>query len=147
MIIDAPWNVPNKVLWQDLQITSVKEKNPQIRHPVQEPPLHTSQQPHSSPHGSIRPQATETTSVHRSAHQISCVNVVLDIVVLVMSFVSGVGIVAIVGYHGNSVYRAVAWIPIWVTCGRFPRKAPILVLYYVVLDISIIHPRPTRLIP
>jgi hypothetical protein len=32
-------------------------------------------------------------------------------------------IVAIVGYHGNSVYRAVAWIPIWVTCGRFAWKA------------------------
>jgi hypothetical protein len=39
------------------------------------PPLHTPQQPH----GTTRPQATET-----SAHQISCVNVVLDIVVLVM---------------------------------------------------------------
>jgi hypothetical protein len=31
---------------------------------------HTSQQPHSSPHGTTRPQATETTSAHRSAHQI-----------------------------------------------------------------------------
>jgi hypothetical protein len=45
---------------------------------------HTSQQPHSSPHGITRPQATETTSAHLSAYQISCVNVVLDIVVLVM---------------------------------------------------------------
>jgi hypothetical protein len=26
MITDAPWYVPNMVLWQDLQITSVKEE-------------------------------------------------------------------------------------------------------------------------
>jgi hypothetical protein len=32
--------------------------------------------------GTTSPQATETTSAHRSAHQISCVNAVLDIVVL-----------------------------------------------------------------
>jgi hypothetical protein len=41
--------------------------------------------------------------------------------------------VAIVGCHGNPVYRAVAWIPIcisvawsskFLTCGRFPREAP-----------------------
>jgi hypothetical protein len=31
--------------------------------------LHTSQQPHSSPDGTTRPQATET-SAHQSAHQI-----------------------------------------------------------------------------
>jgi hypothetical protein len=38
-------------------------------------------------------------------------------------------VITIVGYHGNSVYRAVASIPVWVTvtwlpkfviCGRFP---------------------------
>jgi hypothetical protein len=42
-------------------------------------------------------------------------------------------IVAIVGYHGNPLYRAVAWIPIcisviwsskFLTCGRFTREAP-----------------------
>jgi hypothetical protein len=42
-------------------------------------------------------------------------------------------VITIVGYHGNSVYRVVASIPIWVTvaslailvtCGRFPWKAP-----------------------
>jgi hypothetical protein len=42
-------------------------------------------------------------------------------------------VVTIVGYSGNSVYRVVAWISIWVTvtslaiwvtCGRFPWKAP-----------------------
>jgi hypothetical protein len=38
-------------------------------------------------------------------------------------------IVAIVGYHGNSIYRAVVWIPIWVTCGRFPWKAPTSALH------------------
>jgi hypothetical protein len=54
------------VLGQDLQITSVTRGNPQIEHPVQGPPLHTSQQPHCT----TRPQATETTSAHRSAHQI-----------------------------------------------------------------------------
>jgi hypothetical protein len=32
--------------------------------------------------------------------------------------------VTIVGYRGNSVYRVVASIPVWVTCGRFPWKAP-----------------------
>jgi hypothetical protein len=32
--------------------------------------LWTFQQPHSSPHGTTRPQATETTSAHLSAHQI-----------------------------------------------------------------------------
>jgi hypothetical protein len=31
----------------------------------------------------------------------------------------------LLGYHGNSVYRAIAWIPIWETCGRFPWKVPI----------------------
>jgi hypothetical protein len=44
--------------------------------------------------------------------------------------------VVIVGYHGNPVYRAVAWIPICVcvtwlpkflTCGRFQWEAPTLV--------------------
>jgi hypothetical protein len=65
MITDAPWYVPNMVLRQDLQITSVKRDNPQIQHPIQGPPLHTSQQPHSSPHGTTRPQATETTSAHQ----------------------------------------------------------------------------------
>jgi hypothetical protein len=35
--------------------------------------LHTSQQPHSSPHGTTRPQATETTSANRFSHQTSCV--------------------------------------------------------------------------
>jgi hypothetical protein len=38
-------------------------------------------------------------------------------------------VITIVGYHGNSVYRVVASLPIWVnvtslaiwvTCGRFP---------------------------
>jgi hypothetical protein len=58
--------------------------NPQIQHPIQGSPLHTHQQPHSSLHGTIRPQATETTSIHRFVHRISRVNVVLDIVVLVM---------------------------------------------------------------
>jgi hypothetical protein len=42
-------------------------------------------------------------------------------------------IVEIVGYHGNPLYRAVAWIPIcisviwsskFLTCGRFPWEAP-----------------------
>jgi hypothetical protein len=33
-------------------------------------------------------------------------------------------VITIVGYHGNPVYRVVASIPIWVTCGRFPWKAP-----------------------
>jgi hypothetical protein len=33
-------------------------------------------------------------------------------------------VIMIVGYHGNSVYRVVASIPVWVTCGRFPWKAP-----------------------
>jgi hypothetical protein len=32
--------------------------------------------------------------------------------------------ITIVGYHGNYVYRVVASIPEWVTCGRFPWKAP-----------------------
>jgi hypothetical protein len=33
-------------------------------------------------------------------------------------------IVAIVGYHSNSVYQAVTLIMVWVTCERFPWKAP-----------------------
>jgi hypothetical protein len=33
-------------------------------------------------------------------------------------------VITIVGYHGNSVYRVVALIPVWVTCGRFPWEAP-----------------------
>jgi hypothetical protein len=33
-------------------------------------------------------------------------------------------VITIVGYHGNSVYWGVASILIWVTCGRFPWKAP-----------------------
>jgi hypothetical protein len=42
-------------------------------------------------------------------------------------------VITSVGYQGNSVYRVVASIPIWVTvtslviwvtCGRFPWKAP-----------------------
>jgi hypothetical protein len=33
-------------------------------------------------------------------------------------------VITIVGYHGNPVYRVVASIPIWVTCGRFPWMAP-----------------------
>jgi hypothetical protein len=50
----------------------------QLGNHIQEPPLHkTSQQPH----GTTRPQTTET-SAHRSAHQISCVNVVLDVVLV-----------------------------------------------------------------
>jgi hypothetical protein len=32
--------------------------------------------------------------------------------------------VMIVGYHGNSFYQVVASISVWVTCGRFPWKAP-----------------------
>jgi hypothetical protein len=60
MITDAPWYVPNMVFRQNLQITSVKEKIHRF----------STQQPHSSPHGTIRPYATETTI----AHQISCVN-------------------------------------------------------------------------
>jgi hypothetical protein len=63
MITDAPWYVPNTVIRQDLQITS---GNPLIQHPTQGPPLRISQQPD----GTTRPQATETTSAHRSAHQI-----------------------------------------------------------------------------
>jgi hypothetical protein len=51
---------------------------------IQGPPLHTSKQPRSSPDGTTKPQATGTISAHRSVHQISCVNVILDIVVLVM---------------------------------------------------------------
>jgi hypothetical protein len=66
LITDAPWFVPNTVHRQDFQITSVKEEI----HPIQGPLLHSSQKPHSSPHGTTRPQATETTSAHRSAHQI-----------------------------------------------------------------------------
>jgi hypothetical protein len=75
MITDAPWYVPNMVLRQDFLITSVKEGIHRFSTQYR-PPLHTIQQPHSSPHGTPRPQATETTSAHRSAHQISCVNVV-----------------------------------------------------------------------
>jgi hypothetical protein len=33
-------------------------------------------------------------------------------------------VITIVGYHGNSVYRVVASIPVWGTCGRFPWEAP-----------------------
>jgi hypothetical protein len=33
-------------------------------------------------------------------------------------------VITIVDYHGNSVYRVVASIPVWVTCGRFPWKVP-----------------------
>jgi hypothetical protein len=33
-------------------------------------------------------------------------------------------VITIAGYYGNPVYRVVASIPIWVTCGRFPWKAP-----------------------
>jgi hypothetical protein len=62
MITDAPWYVMSMVLRPDLQMTSVKEE---IRR-------FSTQQPHSSPRGTTRPQATETTS----AHQISCVNVI-----------------------------------------------------------------------
>jgi hypothetical protein len=33
-------------------------------------------------------------------------------------------VITIVGYHGNPAYRVTASIPIWITCGRFPWKAP-----------------------
>jgi hypothetical protein len=33
-------------------------------------------------------------------------------------------VITIVGYHGNSVYRVVASITVWVICGRFPWEAP-----------------------
>jgi hypothetical protein len=33
-------------------------------------------------------------------------------------------VITIVGYHGDSVYRVVASIPVWVICGRFPREDP-----------------------
>jgi hypothetical protein len=32
-------------------------------------------------------------------------------------------VITIVGHHGNSVYRVVALIPVWVACGRFPWNA------------------------
>jgi hypothetical protein len=37
--------------------------------------------------------------------------------------------ITIVGYRGNSVYRVVASILVWVTCGRFPWKAPTLISF------------------
>jgi hypothetical protein len=52
MITDAPWYVPNMVLRQDLQITSIKAKI-QIQHPIQGQPLHTSQ--HLSVHLTVPP--------------------------------------------------------------------------------------------
>jgi hypothetical protein len=49
MITDAPWYVPNMVLRQDLQVTSVKEEIHRF----------STQQPQSSPHGTTRALATE----------------------------------------------------------------------------------------
>jgi hypothetical protein len=37
---------------------------------------------------------------------------------------NGSCVTTIVCYRGNLVYRVVASIPLWVTCGRFPREAP-----------------------
>jgi hypothetical protein len=33
-------------------------------------------------------------------------------------------VITIVDYHGNPIYRVVASMPVWVTCRRFPWKAP-----------------------
>jgi hypothetical protein len=44
-----------------------------------------------------------------------------------------------VGYRGNSVYQVVAWIPVWVTCGDFPWKAPTRhgpLIYLTVINIT-----------
>jgi hypothetical protein len=76
MITYAPWYVPNTVLRQDLQITSVKEEihifSTQYRACLYTHPNNLTVHLTVSP----RPQTTETTSAHRSTHQISCVNVV-----------------------------------------------------------------------
>jgi hypothetical protein len=71
MITDAPWHVPNTVLRQDLQITSVKRGNSQTPPNTGTASTHI---PTTSQFTSrtTRPQATKMTS----AHQISCVNVV-----------------------------------------------------------------------
>jgi hypothetical protein len=45
-------------------------------------------------------------------------------------------VITIVGYHGNSVYRVVASIPVWVTCGRFSWKAPTRI--YISVRISFV---------
>jgi hypothetical protein len=37
---------------------------------------------------------------------------------------NGSCVITIVGYRGNLVYRVVASIALWVTCGRFPWGAP-----------------------
>jgi hypothetical protein len=62
-------------------------------------------------------------------------------------------VISIVGYHGNSVYRVVASIPIWVSCGRFLWKAPTSLLKILTMDkvqkpISLIQqpsPEPFRI--
>jgi hypothetical protein len=42
---------------------------------------------------------------------------------------NGSCVTTIVGYRGNLVYRIVASIPLWETCGRFPWEAPTVSLY------------------
>jgi hypothetical protein len=37
---------------------------------------------------------------------------------------NGSCVTTIVGYRGNLVYRVVASIPLWVTCGRLPHHPP-----------------------
>jgi hypothetical protein len=46
-------------------------------------------------------------------------------------------VITIVGYHGNSVYRVIASIPVLVTCGRFPWKAPTHVRSSIVAQIAL----------
>jgi hypothetical protein len=75
MITDATWYVPNMVLRQDLQITSVKEEihrfSTQYRDRLYTYPNNL------TVHFTVPPDhRRQTTSTHRSAHQISCVNVV-----------------------------------------------------------------------
>jgi hypothetical protein len=68
MITDAPWYVPNMVLSQDLQITSVKEEIHRFSTQYRDR-LYTHRNLTWYLDGTTRPQATVSTSAHRSVHQ------------------------------------------------------------------------------